>query len=252
MGLRTVPQIFIHGRHVGGYEELAELEREGKLDAWLANAPEAQRLRRWRTPTRHDLLARQALSRRAGAAPLGPLGRRQSGSGRAADPARGARRRRLCADAGEHRADGAQARADAASGADRGGERARWRGFARSPASSASSCISARSPSSSTPTRVANRSYLHRPRRRDRRALRQAAYVRCRSCRRREPPRVCHVPPRRQGGRCRSSLRPARALHLLRPPLPAALPRARHSQARSSSPSPPPSPSRPARPIGMC
>ena len=40
MGLRTVPQIFIHGRHVGGYEELAELEREGKLDAWLANAPE--------------------------------------------------------------------------------------------------------------------------------------------------------------------------------------------------------------------
>jgi len=40
-GLRTVPQIFIHGRHVGGYEELADLEREGKLDAWLADAPEA-------------------------------------------------------------------------------------------------------------------------------------------------------------------------------------------------------------------
>ena len=40
MGLRTVPQIFIHGRHVGGYEELAELERGGKLDGWLANAPE--------------------------------------------------------------------------------------------------------------------------------------------------------------------------------------------------------------------
>jgi glutaredoxin 3 len=40
-GLRTVPQIFIHGRHVGGYEELAALEREGKLDDWLANAPEA-------------------------------------------------------------------------------------------------------------------------------------------------------------------------------------------------------------------
>lgn len=40
-GLRTVPQIFIPGRHVGGYEELAELQREGKLDAWLANAPEA-------------------------------------------------------------------------------------------------------------------------------------------------------------------------------------------------------------------
>ena len=40
-GLRTVPQIFIHGRHVGGYQELAALEREGKLDAWLAGAPVA-------------------------------------------------------------------------------------------------------------------------------------------------------------------------------------------------------------------
>ena len=40
-GLRTVPQIFIHVRHVGGYDELAALEREGKLDAWLADAPEA-------------------------------------------------------------------------------------------------------------------------------------------------------------------------------------------------------------------
>ena len=36
-GLRTVPQIFIHGRHVVGYDELAALEREGKLDHWLAN-----------------------------------------------------------------------------------------------------------------------------------------------------------------------------------------------------------------------
>ena len=40
-GLRTVPQIFIHGRHVGGYDELAALEREGKLDEWLADALEA-------------------------------------------------------------------------------------------------------------------------------------------------------------------------------------------------------------------
>jgi hypothetical protein len=36
-----VPQIFIHGRHVGGYDELAALEREGKLNDWLANALEA-------------------------------------------------------------------------------------------------------------------------------------------------------------------------------------------------------------------
>ncbi len=40
-GLRTVPQIFIHGRHVGGYDELAALEREGKLSDWLANALES-------------------------------------------------------------------------------------------------------------------------------------------------------------------------------------------------------------------
>jgi glutaredoxin 3 len=39
-GARTVPQIFIHERHVGGYDELAALEREGKLDAWLANVLE--------------------------------------------------------------------------------------------------------------------------------------------------------------------------------------------------------------------
>ena len=38
-GLRTVPQIFIHGRHVGGYQELAALEHEGKLDAWLTGDP---------------------------------------------------------------------------------------------------------------------------------------------------------------------------------------------------------------------
>jgi glutaredoxin 3 len=40
MGLRTVPQIFIHGRHVGGYDELAALDRAGKIEAWLEAAPE--------------------------------------------------------------------------------------------------------------------------------------------------------------------------------------------------------------------
>lgn len=39
-GRRTVPQIFVHGRHVGGYDELAALEREGKLDALLAPTAE--------------------------------------------------------------------------------------------------------------------------------------------------------------------------------------------------------------------
>ena len=38
-GMRTVPQVFIHGRHVGGHVELAALERVGKLDALIANEP---------------------------------------------------------------------------------------------------------------------------------------------------------------------------------------------------------------------
>jgi glutaredoxin 3 len=37
-GRRTVPQIYIHGQHVGGYEDLAELDRAGKLVPMLAGA----------------------------------------------------------------------------------------------------------------------------------------------------------------------------------------------------------------------
>ena len=32
----TVPQIFINGQHIGGSDELAALERSGKLDPLLA------------------------------------------------------------------------------------------------------------------------------------------------------------------------------------------------------------------------
>lgn len=35
-GRTTVPQIFIDGRHVGGSDDLAALERAGKLDTLLA------------------------------------------------------------------------------------------------------------------------------------------------------------------------------------------------------------------------
>jgi glutaredoxin 3 len=35
-GRHTVPQIFIDGRHVGGSDDLAELERTGRLDPMLA------------------------------------------------------------------------------------------------------------------------------------------------------------------------------------------------------------------------
>lgn len=34
-GRRTVPQIFIHGTHVGGCDDLYALENEGKLDSLL-------------------------------------------------------------------------------------------------------------------------------------------------------------------------------------------------------------------------
>jgi glutaredoxin 3 len=35
-GARTVPQIFIGDRHVGGCDDLYELDRAGELDALLA------------------------------------------------------------------------------------------------------------------------------------------------------------------------------------------------------------------------
>lgn len=34
-GRTTVPQIFVEGQHIGGSDDLAELERGGKLDALL-------------------------------------------------------------------------------------------------------------------------------------------------------------------------------------------------------------------------
>ena len=34
-GRRTVPQIWIGERHVGGYDDLARLEQQGKLDELL-------------------------------------------------------------------------------------------------------------------------------------------------------------------------------------------------------------------------
>jgi glutaredoxin 3 len=37
-GRTTVPQIFIDDRHVGGSDDLAELERGGRLDAMLQGA----------------------------------------------------------------------------------------------------------------------------------------------------------------------------------------------------------------------
>ncbi|MDX8405398.1 MAG: glutaredoxin 3 [Mariprofundus sp.] len=34
-GARTIPQIFIGNRHVGGCDELYALEKKGELDTWL-------------------------------------------------------------------------------------------------------------------------------------------------------------------------------------------------------------------------
>ena len=41
-GRFTVPQIFINGAHVGGYDDLHALDREGKLDPLLAGGQEAR------------------------------------------------------------------------------------------------------------------------------------------------------------------------------------------------------------------
>ena len=36
-GRRTIPQIFFDEYHVGGYQELRELEKSGKLEEYLKN-----------------------------------------------------------------------------------------------------------------------------------------------------------------------------------------------------------------------
>jgi glutaredoxin 3 len=38
-GSHTVPQIFINGASVGGYDDIASLDRRGALDALLREAP---------------------------------------------------------------------------------------------------------------------------------------------------------------------------------------------------------------------
>jgi glutaredoxin 3 len=40
-GRRTVPQIYVGTFHVGGYEDLVELDRAGGLAPLLAGAPES-------------------------------------------------------------------------------------------------------------------------------------------------------------------------------------------------------------------
>ncbi len=35
-GRHTVPQIFISGKHIGGYDDMAALDRTGRLDPLLA------------------------------------------------------------------------------------------------------------------------------------------------------------------------------------------------------------------------
>lgn len=35
LGVRTIPQIFINDKHVGGCDDLYALDRDGKLDSWL-------------------------------------------------------------------------------------------------------------------------------------------------------------------------------------------------------------------------
>ena len=39
-GRTTVPQVFVNGRAVGGYDDLAALDRAGELDRLLAEPPQ--------------------------------------------------------------------------------------------------------------------------------------------------------------------------------------------------------------------
>jgi len=41
-GRRTVPQIFIDGRHIGGFDDLSALDASGELDRLLAGKPDTQ------------------------------------------------------------------------------------------------------------------------------------------------------------------------------------------------------------------
>ena len=41
-GRRTVPQIFINDRHVGGYDDLVALDQGGQLDSLLATSTSGQ------------------------------------------------------------------------------------------------------------------------------------------------------------------------------------------------------------------
>ncbi len=43
-GVTTVPQIFIENHHVGGYDDTARLDRQGKLDVLLGIKPGAGRV----------------------------------------------------------------------------------------------------------------------------------------------------------------------------------------------------------------
>jgi glutaredoxin 3 len=40
-GRQTIPQIFIDGRHIGGFDDLSELDQRGELDPLLAAPPPA-------------------------------------------------------------------------------------------------------------------------------------------------------------------------------------------------------------------
>ena len=87
-----MPQVFIDGTHVGGHDELAELERAAKLDPLLAGDRGAgERSRRMTLPSERSF--RVGLVQLRSGRSIAP------NDGKGAYPPRGCRRRRLCADA---------------------------------------------------------------------------------------------------------------------------------------------------------
>ena len=144
-GRRTVPQIFINDTHVGGYDELAELERAGEARC------AARRSRRSLLPPPlfrgNDLDRGRHIPRRPGATQLGPRRRAEYGDGRGADPPRRGRtarstcRRPRTPSIMELETDRLLVR-----DRHRGAVRRRFGSFGRSPRSLAFGCMSARSP----------------------------------------------------------------------------------------------------------
>ena len=212
---------------VGGYRRARRARARGQARLLLANRTRrrCRAMRRQRDMTESDVPC--GLVQLSPGAMSSPISRWPSD-----DPRRGKRRRDLRADAGEHRHHGARARASARGGSRPRRRARRLRGSDRSPPSLASWLHIGSLAMKLEPDARRQPLLSDRPRRGDRRALRQAASVRCRSRGRRELSGVATFP---SGDKAVVADLPVRAPgleHLLRSPLSRSVSGARHGRRR--------------------